>query len=492
MIVHPSLGYAVVEVKQGEISYQQGQWHEFKDGKYHPLAKDPVEQAQTAMFSILKAYKHETRGKDFPLGIRFALCFPECAKLSGTLPQSLKPDGVWTFPDLDHLEVMIQGLFAGQEKRSEPEAVKILLDKVLAPSFTLFATLEDKISMYRSSAQRILTEEQERILEETEEDARKIFLGAAGTGKTFIAMEKARSLAEAGKRVFLTCYNKNLTWLFRELDNLPSVTKLNFHDFILNTLNAQGMNLTEPDTLGEIDDFYNNRIPSLGFDYFSSLAEEEKFDAVIVDEGQDFRAEWFLCLEEMLKPGGCFYIFADLNQNLFRSGINSIKDIEMSKHRLTLNLRNSETINQWLSPFTGGKGIKSKLRGGLPVIAVPWRNEAEERRALEKEIGRLVSQGLSPDRITILSPHRKDKSSLRGMAKIKEWPLVAVRSGYGIKFSTIRSFKGLEADVVFVIGVKDGDKVCTPADVYVGASRARFLLYVLHHADWRRRQIEVG
>lgn len=43
--------------------------------------------------------------------------------------------------------------------------------------------------------------------------------------------------------------------------------------------------------------------------------------------------------------------------------------------------------------------------------------------------------------------------------------------------------KGLEADVVFLIGLRES-KVCTSADVYVGASRAKFLLYVFHHSDW--------
>ena len=36
-----------------------------------------------------------------------------------------------------------------------------------------------------------MTEEQERILDETEDDKRKIYFGAAGTGKSFVAMEKA-------------------------------------------------------------------------------------------------------------------------------------------------------------------------------------------------------------------------------------------------------------------------------------------------------------
>ena len=118
--------------------------------------------------------------------------------------------------------------------------------------------------------------------------------------------------------------------------------------------------------------------------------------------------------------------------------------------------------------------------GGIPVSVFNWERREEERRLIEKEVGRLVSQGLSPNRIIILSPNIKEKSSLNGVNKIKEWPLIDLKEdeGYGIKFSTIRSFKGLEADVVLLIGIMDNNKACTPQDIYVGASRARFLLYV--------------
>ncbi|MEB3102052.1 hypothetical protein [Ferviditalea candida] len=125
--------------------------------------------------------------------------------------------------------------------------------------------------------------------------------------------------------------------------------------------------------------------------------------------------------------------------------------------------------------------MKSKLAGGMSVVSVPWKDTTEEKRMIEKEIGRLVSQGLSADRILILSPNRREKNCLGEAGRLKEWPLVDFTSGErGVKFATIRSFKGLEADVVFLIDVRDNTPVCSPADIYVGASRARYLLYVFH------------
>jgi len=475
VIVHPELGYAVVEVKQNPIGFHNGQWHEHKRGASYPLHKDPVQQANNAMFAILQRYKDIARTTTFPLRLRYALCFPETRHYTGTIPAQLKIESVWTSTSLDNLEGAVLALFGGKQK-PQREACNVLVNKVLAPSFKLYSTLEEQLALFNSSAAKLLTEEQERILDETEEDKRKIFFGAAGTGKSFVAIEKARRLAHDGKKVFLTCYNKALVGMYSE--HIPSsrVTSSCFLGHIQDLLGV-------PAPADDGETFYKETLPSLAFDHYSQLPDQDKYDAIIVDEGQDFRAAWFVALEAMVKPHGYFYVFADPKQDLFGHGLDTLKNMEVSKHRLTLNLRNSAPICELLAKFTGER-VKAKLNCGLPVITFAWTDAQAERWQIEKEIGRLVSQGLSPQRILILSPHRQENSSLAGLTKIKEWPLVDVFDNrHGVKFSTIRSFKGLEADVVFLIGLKDS-KVCTPADIYVGASRAKFLLYIFHQAGY--------
>ncbi|MDR9756317.1 MAG: hypothetical protein RJR35_06165 [Thermoanaerobacterales bacterium] len=205
------------------------------------MHKNPEKQAIRAMYAVLDAYKRETGQEFFPLAIRYALCFPECGHITGSLPQTLKDGGIWTFQDLDNLAERIAELFAGRAVERNNKAAKILIEKVLAPSFSVFSTLEDKIKMFNHTAKRILTEEQNRILDETEEDRQKIFFGSAGTGKTYVAMEKARRLAQQGNRVLLTCFNKNLVHLFKKHCAMPGITAKNFHDFLLGTLKAEGV-----------------------------------------------------------------------------------------------------------------------------------------------------------------------------------------------------------------------------------------------------------
>jgi len=70
-----------------------------------------------------------------------------------------------------------------------------------------------------------------------------------------------------------------------------------------------------------------------------------------------------------------------------------------------------------------------------------------------------------------------DKSAFAGRKKIGEWPLYDPRAGgnkakpsNAVTFQTIRSFKGLEADIVFLTGIRPGSQACTPNDIYVGSS----------------------
>jgi hypothetical protein len=492
VIVHPQYGFVVVEVKQGHIQYYNGVWQESKNGTYQPLVKDPLHQARTAMFAILNRYKQVNQQKDYPLRCRYALCFPESTQKLGIYPEDLNENSCWISSDIDQLDKSVERLFTTSENRSPTDATKKLITRVLSPTFKVFSSVDDELERFHQQAKIILTDEQERIIEETEEDHRKIFFGAAGTGKTFIAMKKSQDLASLGKSVLLTCFNKHLVQLFKQHCHNNLINCLNFHDYLLNILREHQYVVEQPTDPALISTFYEETLPDMVFDLFSHKPNEEKFDAIIVDEGQDFKESWFLCLEVMLKKGGHFYIFADRHQDLFGHGLDTLKDFQMSKHKLTINLRNTQKINEWTSSLTADSKLRYRLYGGPPVEYFSWKQQDDERRLIEKELTKLISQGLSPHRIIILSPNRKEKSSLQHGNQIGSWNIVNMRDSndYGIRFSTIRAFKGLEADVVFLIGLQPNSKVCTPADIYVGGTRARFLLKIFHHEEWRSSEVE--
>ncbi len=492
IIIHPTHGFLVVEVKQGEAAYHAGQWHEVKQGGYLPLYKDPVEQARSAMYHILHLYKREHRNVDYPLKSRYVICFPECTRIGGTPPADLQQDSLWVESDLHQITERVEALLMISKPSSVTASNQDLI-KILTPSMRLSVALTDRIEVFARTADHILTEEQERIIEETMEDKRKLFLGSAGTGKTYIAIEKARRSVQDGKNVLLTCYNKNLVELIINQANDDRIKISNFHSYLEHVLKEKG--ILQGSDSADLDRYFKVDLAEQGFSYYSEASEEEMFDCILIDEGQDFFEEWLICLESMLRKDGELYIFADPNQNIFGTpeSWQTLKRYTQSTQRLTQNFRNTEEINKWTEPFVHGKPAKSRISGGVPVIMHAWKDPDELKRLIGKEIGHLVSQGVAPNRITILSPYKRANSCLHGVSKIRDWPLVDFNSGEaGIQYATIRSFKGLETDIVLLIDIKESSKACTPADVYVGASRARYLLHVFHQEGWQLPQLRTA
>jgi DNA helicase IV len=92
---------------------------------------------------------------------------------------------------------------------------------------------------------------------------------------------------------------------------------------------------------------------------------------------------------------------------------------------------------------------------------------------------------IKPSQIVILSPNRFKHSCLNGLTAVggqkltretSEW-----RQGGGVLFSTIRSFKGLEADIVMLVDVVEPGSVehFSSSDLYVACSRAKHILKIV-------------
>jgi len=317
VIVHPFKGYIVLKIHPGEVALFNGRWHEFIQGGYREVKKDPIESARNAAYAVARSYKEKT-GWNFPLNFDFGLCFPQCSKIQGQLPSYVRPASLLLSRDVENFTARIGEIFSTMPQRRDSAAIQRLIDNILTANFKLYNTLEDQIRSFADRAQHRFTEEQERILEETDLNKRMIFYGAAGTGKTMIAVEKARRLAESGKKVALTCFNKHLAGQFPT--DVANLTARHFHGLLERVTGCRP-------PMQENDHYFEHTLPGEGYKYFSQLPQDQKYDALIVDEGQDFRPHWFKCMEEMVKKDGELYVFADSSQNIFKvdpSGLESL------------------------------------------------------------------------------------------------------------------------------------------------------------------------
>lgn len=148
--------------------------------------------------------------------------------------------------------------------------------------------------------------------------------GAPGTGKSFALAARAARLAGEGKSVLVLCFNLTLAHRLRGLvgdrcaeygANPARVTCTSFHTFcarVVDDAAAVGVVAAEPargtwpeKIVVKTEDVLDN-----GF--------ERRFDAILVDEGQDFRLQWWnLLRERVLRPGGEMLLTTDPTVDLY-------------------------------------------------------------------------------------------------------------------------------------------------------------------------------
>jgi superfamily I DNA/RNA helicase len=222
-----------------------------------------------------------------------------------------------------------------------------------------------------------------------------------------------------------------------------------------------------------------------------------KYDALVVDEAQDFSVEWWYALTQSLltTPDAPIYAFMDPNQSL--RGEVQAPPIEFStRFRLTINCRNTRRIAT-ASALVLGIETHPFLRApsGLQPRIVLAATDRQQRALVVDEVRRLLErEEVKPHQIVLLGPAAKANGSLSDLDKIGNIPLVTSaeswRDGDGILVSTARAFKGLEADVVILYDLSDFGKLFQKSDLYVACTRARALLVAVVHGDQCRSVIE--
>ena len=180
----------------------------------------------------------------------------------------------------------------------------------LARSFELHTPLG--IEMEAEEERLIhLTEDQFRMLSFLGDRKRAAVAGCAGSGKTMLAVRKAQQFASLGMSTLLVCFNAPLAEDLAK--RLPGVEVEYFHGLCKRAANEIGYTLREA---GLSEDEFNNRIlPQALFDATGEIGQV--YDAIIVDEGQDFREEYWMAMQPLLKENGYLYIFFDNNQNIY-------------------------------------------------------------------------------------------------------------------------------------------------------------------------------
>lgn len=464
VVLDPRWGLLFLEVKGGRIRLEAGQWQQLCAGAgWKPI--DPEEQARHSMHTLRRRITAR-----LPSGDRcpcaHAVWFPHVEAPRVGLPPNLAPAMLLDERSLRAPAAAVQATFEhwgfGEARLSEAGRRRVL--DVLAPTLDLAPTLQAECDA-RERRFVQLTEEQARILDFLEAQRVATIAGAAGTGKTLLAMEKARRLGADGGRVAFLCYNATLRSVLQRAAPSSGVDYHTFHSL--------GRRFA-----GQENEPFAAQAQAF-LEYLAGDDNDWPYEHVVIDEGQDFESDWIQWLK--YRTRGTFYVFYDRHQLVQQARLPAW--IEEAECRLTLhrNCRNTTQIARmaWRTGNLPPARAPDSVDGPRPVLHEYAGREALVRRVRDLVV-RLRREGLAPEDIAILSLLGTSQAALAAVPHLAEIPLAEEPRAGAICRTTVRKFKGLEAKVVVLTDVDFAQLVAPEMRrlLYVGCSRARHALHL--------------
>ena len=501
VVLHQSKGMLVVEVKGGELRYQDGTWQRKKKFGFEPIT-DPFKQARKSMHYLVDRIERHTFGEvqatDFSYG--HAVIFPH-DNYTGAIPPGAEAGLLITRRQMDSIATAVDSAMAVWPKRSHQlsDHQWRKLATALLPEFKLFKPIAGKAADIFDKIHEMTDEQLDLLRGLYEENNRVYVTGVAGSGKTQLALDRALALANSGKRTLFICFNRNLAEFLRGAIDLQATRSqsaallkiAHFHQFAREIVEDAGIKWKLPDALEQQESFFVNEVPDL-VEQAAFLAIDQgrdvQWDAIVMDVAQDFHSRWWEVLQCTLLKGendGTLYAFADPVQRLWDWAPTNPPVQFQTKYSLRRNCRNSRWICRTSVSIaqTEASSFRRSPLGDRPAISNVSSLSAMKGIVLRIVEDLVMKHDVKPNNIVLIGPYSQENGSLSDVTEIAGVPLTCVfkrwHEGKAILVTTAKSFKGLEADVVIAYDLTSFSDAFTRVDLYVACTRARSHVHFL-------------
>ncbi len=543
-----------LEVKGGSYRIRNGQWYRFPSNE---LIISPLDQAKTAMFALKNEFGDSYFSRDSLLALGCAVVLTD-AKTSKDLRRHVAlliesrdardPDRLCEILK-EYAEELPSR--AAKEQLNKPIAsqlAQVALDNLrreLEPPDMTITTKPETIFRSDLETRRPqlirLTDDQLNSLKRVKLNDRCVIDGAAGTGKTVLAMKLAKQQYEKGESVALLCSNPYLSLRFMKWADtlssesggrivagtpatLPSIIFSEDNELLAMHLQRlkDSPELEGTLKLGYLDDGWQQFIEDTVEDL------EQDFDYLIVDEAQNLCDEVFLKLmNALLKDGlinGRWTMFGDFtNQNIVSpdrssNGTDTLKHfgLNWSNDVLETNCRNTHEIAETVAKLVD---INSPPISGVhgPLVQIEYfSSEMELEEVLDRLIGSLKSRDFFSRQIILLTS--SDNTDFNAARPYGGWGLLNIRELQSaespkdsedvlvldqlapdntLRYSDVYDFQGLESEVaILVLPVSENQTVLAGGAIlphhehlrrilYTGMSRAKTMLIVVANESYK-------
>ena len=468
-----------IEVKGGQIEYngEKNVW--VQNGL--EAKKDFVGQATSASHFIVNKYPDISKD----VNIEWVLCFPDCEKPQNTpLPTNINEIRIIDKLELLYLDQALETIIESFSNSSNRQGAGYwIYDNFKKNMLRKIGFVETLGARFKYEEEKFvqLTNMQIDFFNRISNNKNIIVNGYAGSGKTLVAIAAAKEKLADGKKVLFTCFNRTLSNKIRySFDRNDTIIEVKtFYALAKDLIDKKYPNWWEKHD-EKSDDFWELEVPSLLDEVIDSSTS--KYDAIIIDEGQDFKELWYELLFKLVNKDGYKFIFIDPFQDIF-SNYNKIPGIDnFIKFDLVENCRNTKTIVSELSEIINQNiATQPDLPSGDKIIKLEFNNPLELSNGVKKHIKDLVNkENINSKNILIMLNSKKKDSSIANLNKIGKLEISGLARSSKIKndhihFTTINVFKGLEVDVLFII---DAQNINNGKLLYTQISRARKMCYI--------------
>lgn len=533
VVIGPDLGILVLEVKDYTkntlFQLNHDEWILVTSSGEQTKTKSPLKQARDNVFHLVNHLKKDKNLVQLEGKYQFQLKFPYGfgTVFTRLYQKDFVENGLYTVIEPD-LCLTRDEIDPDKETFSEENLFEKIMNMFVVPyQDQLLLSLHDIKAMDLH---------QENLAKQIG-DKNRLIRGVAGSGKTLILASRAKILTKEHPdwKILILCFNislaRNIEQLIHHMmtepdslfdfdfsgegsdikDKAHNITVRNFHSWLKNDLKLS-----------------ETHIPNMIEKLKNGEAILPTYDAIMIDEGQDFESEWFSLVSQLLNPETkSLLLVEDRAQTIYKRKKSYVQDIGLSfqgrSKVLSINYRNTAQIVKFAWDFYQTHSVlknkvitrehegeiiapQSTRRKGVEPAIVKVDRFVKEAKIVAKQINKLHEQKKVPfsemlilyrvkrmyqmNYIDVLTRALKEEGlDYYWITESNDSKRNFNKDDGKVKISTIDSSKGLDFQAVFIVNVDnmpfslEEDKEREVSLLYIGMTRAKEYLCLSYSGE---------